>query len=159
MRRSFALVAVTVLVCPIAGIGQPDKPQPKLYPPDGLKWENGPKSLPPGAKMVVLEGDPAAAGPFVMRVKVLDGYKIPPHMHPKPERVTVISGSFHLGMGDKFDAKHATALPAGSFGTWPAGMRHFVWAEGETVIQLHGEGPWQIEYLNPTDDPRRPKDR
>jgi quercetin dioxygenase-like cupin family protein len=155
MRQSIAAIAVAVLGWPLVGTGQSDKPPPKLYTPDGLKWEDGPKSLPPGAKMTVLEGDPTAPGPFVMRVKVPDGYKIPPHIHPKPERVTVISGSFHFGMGDKFDAKHATALPAGSYGTWPAGMRHFVWAEGETVIQLNGDGPWQIEYLNPLDDPRR----
>jgi quercetin dioxygenase-like cupin family protein len=119
-----------------------------------MKWEDGPKSLPPGAKMVVLEGDPTKPGQFVMRLKVPDGYKIPPHVHPKPERLTVISGSFHLGMGDKFDSKHATQLPAGSYGTWPAGMRHFAWVEGETTIQLHGEGPWVIEYVNAADDPR-----
>jgi hypothetical protein len=94
-----------------------------------------------------------------MRVKVPDGYKIPPHVHPKAKRVTVISGSFHLGMRDRFDPKHATAMPAGSFGTWPAGMRHFVWVEGETVIQLHGEGQWQIEYVGPLDDRRPKKDR
>jgi quercetin dioxygenase-like cupin family protein len=159
MRQTIAAIAVAVLGWPLVGTGQSDKVPPKLYTPDGLKWEDGPKSLPPGAKMTVLEGDPTAPGPFVMRVKVPDGYKIPPHIHPKPERVTVISGSFHFGMGDKFDAKHATTLPAGSYGTWPAGMHHFVWAEGETVIQLNGDGPWQIEYLNPLDDPRRKKDR
>jgi quercetin dioxygenase-like cupin family protein len=159
MRRSFTAASVAVLAWSMAGAGEPDNPQPKLYTPDELKWVDGPKSLPPGAQMAVLEGDPAAPGPFVMRVKVPDGYKVPAHVHPKPERVTVISGSFHFGMGDKFDPKHATALKAGSFGTWPAGMHHFVWAEGETVIQLHGEGPWQIEYLHPLDDPRKKKDR
>jgi hypothetical protein len=58
-------------------------------------------------------------------------------------------------MVEKLDAKHASQLPAGTYGTWPAGMKHFVWAEGETVVQFHGEGPWQIEYVNPADDPRR----
>src|SRR5215831_19535599 len=76
-----------------------------IHKPDGLKWQDGPPSLPPGAKIAVLEGDPAKEGPFVFRVKVPDGYRIPPHTHPKPERVTVISGSFHLGMGEKFDSK------------------------------------------------------
>jgi hypothetical protein len=156
MRRLLAAAILAVLAWPSAA---DNRPEARLYTPDGLKWEDGPKSLPKGAKMVVLEGDPNAPGPFVLRLKVPDGYKIPPHVHPKPERLTVISGSFHFGMGDKFDAKHATALPAGSFGTWPAGMRHFVWCEGETVVQLHGDGPWQIEYLNPLDDPRRPTER
>ena len=128
-----------------------------LHPPGGIEWKDGPASLPPGAKIAVLEGDPSKPGPFVFRVKVPDGYRIPPHTHPKPERVTVISGSFHLGMGDQFDAKKATALPAGTYGTWPPGMKHFVWVEGETVVQFHGDGPWKIEYVNPADDPRSKK--
>jgi len=104
-----------------------------------------------------VEGDPGKDGPFVMRLKLPDGYRLPPHVHPKPERVTVLSGIFHVGMGTKFDKEKARALPAGSFGTWPAGMKHFVWAEGETVIQLHGTGPWEINYLDPQDDPRTNK--
>ncbi|HVK10436.1 MAG TPA: cupin domain-containing protein [Gemmataceae bacterium] len=128
-----------------------------IHPPDGLKWTAGPPSLPAGAQIAVLEGDPTKPGPFVMRVKVPDGYKIPPHTHPKPERVTVLAGRFHLGMGKKFDPKHATALTAGTYETWPAGMKRFVWTEGETVVQSHGDGPWTIEYLNPADDPRNQK--
>ena len=122
-----------------------------------LSWKDGPPSLPPGAKFAVLEGDPTKAGPFVFRVKVPDGYRIPPHVHPKAERVTIISGTFNLGMGDKFDATKGEALPAGTYGTWPAGMKHFVWVKGETVVQFHGEGPWTITYLNPADDPRNAK--
>ena len=104
--------------------------------------------------MAVLQGDPSTANEFTVRLKLPNGYKIPPHTHPKPERVTVLSGSFHLGMGARFDPKHATALPGGTYGTWPAGMKHFVWVEGETVVQFHGDGPWVIEYVNPADDPR-----
>src|SRR5438105_9933034 len=85
-----------------------------LHRPDGLTWKDGPPSLPPGAKVAVLEGDPAKPGPFVFRVKVPDGYRIPPHTHPKPERVTVLAGTFHLGMGDRFDAANAEPLPAGT---------------------------------------------
>ena len=69
--------------------------------------------------------------------------------------VTVISGTFYIGMGDKFDPEKGRAMPAGSFGTWPAGMKHFVWVKGETVIQLHGTGPWSLTYVNPEDDPRK----
>src|SRR5262245_3467389 len=151
MRRMMMTVAVAVLAWPTSG---GDKAEPAIHTPDALEWHDGPPSLPPGAKIAVLEGDPNKSGPFVFRVKVPDGYKIPPHTHPKPERVTVISGSFHLGMGDKFDPKHATVLPAGTYGTWPAGMRHLVWVEGETIVQFHGDGPWMIEYVNPADDPR-----
>src|SRR5437588_12666370 len=96
-----------------------------LNPPDGLKWQAGPPSLPKGAKIAVLEGDPGKEGPFVFRVKVPDGYRIPPHTHPKPERVTVISGTFHIGMGDRFDAGKGKAMHAGTYGTWPANTHHF----------------------------------
>jgi quercetin dioxygenase-like cupin family protein len=118
---------------------------------------DGPPSLPPGAKVAVLEGDPSKPGPFVMRAKFPDGYKIPPHTHPQTERLTVLSGSLRLGMGEKFDVKHAAELTAGTYAALPPGMKHFAWAEGETVIQVHGVGPWTIDYLNPADDPRKKK--
>jgi quercetin dioxygenase-like cupin family protein len=125
-----------------------------IHRPDGLTWKDGPPSLPPGAKFAVLEGDPTKPGPFVMRVMVPDGYRIPPHTHPKPERLTVISGTFYIGMGDTFDPTQGQEMPAGAYGTWPPGMKHFVWVKGETVVQLHGDGPWAINYVNPADDPR-----
>ncbi|MGI8979779.1 MAG: cupin domain-containing protein [Pirellulaceae bacterium] len=122
-----------------------------------IKWQDGPASLPKGAKIAVLEGDPGKEGPFVFRVKVPDGYRIPPHTHPKTERVTVISGTFHIGMGEKFDEKGTKEMPAGTFGFWESGMKHFVWVKGETVVQFHGMGPWSIKYVNPADDPRDEK--
>jgi len=159
IARAAVLVAILVL-SPVASpsAGHDDKKEmAALHRPDGLKWQDGPPSLPPGAKFVVLEGDPTKQGPFVFRVKVPDGYRIPPHTHPKPERVTVIAGTFNLGMGDTFDATKTEALPAGTYGTWPAGMKHFVWVKGETVVQFHGDGPWVINYVNPADDPRKGK--
>jgi quercetin dioxygenase-like cupin family protein len=142
-----------------ATFGHDDKAKMEaaIHRADGLKWQDGPPSLPPGAKFAVLEGDPNKPGPFVFRVKVPDGYRIPPHTHPRPERVTVIAGTFHLGMGDRFDPSKGYALPAGTYGTWPAGMKHYVWVKGETVVQFHGDGPWVINYLNPADDPRNAK--
>jgi quercetin dioxygenase-like cupin family protein len=107
--------------------------------------------------MAVLEGDPTKEGPFVVRFQFPDGYHVPPHTHPKTERVTVISGILHLSTGETLDRSSAKKLPAGSFGYWPAGMIHTAWSEGETVIQLHGIGPWQINYVNPADDPRNAK--
>jgi quercetin dioxygenase-like cupin family protein len=128
-----------------------------IYSPAEIKWQAGPPSLPKGAKVAVLEGDPNKKGPFVLRVKMPDGYRIAPHTHPKTERVTVLSGTLYLGMGDKFDPKKGKALTAGSYGRWPAGMKHYAWTKGETVIQLHGTGPWSIKYVNPDDDPRKKK--
>jgi quercetin dioxygenase-like cupin family protein len=105
----------------------------------------------------VLEGDLAKEGPFTVRVWFPDGYRIPPHTHPKVEHLTVLSGVVNFGMGEKFDQTATKEMPAGTFGYWPAGMKHFVWIKGETIIQVHGIGPWNIQYLNPADDPRQRK--
>jgi hypothetical protein len=126
-----------------------------IYSPNQIKWQDGPAALPPGARFAVFEGDPTKEGFVTMRLWMPDGYKVPPHIHPNIERVTVISGTFNFGMGDKFDQALTQPMPAGTFGFWPAGMKHFAWTKGETVIQLHGIGPWKIEYLNPADDPRK----
>ena len=130
-----------------------------VYRTDELTRKDGPASLPPGAKIAVLEGDPAKPGPFVFRVKVSDGYRVPTHTHPKTERVTIISGTFNLGLADTFDAKKGQELPAGTYGAWPAGMKHHVWVKGETVVQFHGDGPWTITYLNPDDLRKETKQR
>ncbi len=129
----------------------------QLYSPTAIEWKAGPPALPPGARMAVLEGDPTKEGLFVVRFQFPDGYRVAPHTHPKTERVTVISGILYLATGEALDRSSAKKLPAGSFAYWPAGMKHTAWSEGETVIQLHGVGPWQINYVNPADDPRNAK--
>ncbi len=111
--------------------------------------------LPPGAEAVVLYGDPAKQGLFAMRLKVPDGYRVAPHTHPQPEVVTVISGTFRLGMGEKADESRVQALPAGSFFALSPGMAHYAFFEGETVTQITTNGPWGISYINPKDDPRQ----
>lgn len=128
-----------------------------LYSPADIQWKDGPASLPKGAQIAILEGDPAKEGMFVMRVRVPDGFHIPAHTHPKPERVTIMSGTFKLAMGDHLTKADATTLPAGTYGVWPPGMVHAVWTEGETIVQFHGMGPWVINYVNPADDPRNIK--
>jgi anti-sigma factor ChrR (cupin superfamily) len=85
------------------------------------------------------------------------GYKIPPHTHPTDENVTVLSGAFHVGMGDKFDTKKGETLRAGGFVNAQKGMQHYGWTTGPTVIQVHGMGPFTINYINPADDPRNAK--
>jgi quercetin dioxygenase-like cupin family protein len=130
----------------------------ELFAAGEMKWQKGPPSLPKGAEIAVLEGDPNKQGPFVFRLKLADGYRVPPHTHPKTERVTIISGTLHIGMGDKFDEKTTKEMTAGAYGHWPPGMKHFVWARGETVLQFHGNGPWSIHYVNADDDPRKGKD-
>ncbi len=110
----------------------------KTYTPDAIRWGAAPDALPSGAQLAVLEGDPTKPGAYTMRLKMPDGYKIPPHHHLRREHVTVISGAFKVGMGDSFDVGK---------------MNEFA-AKGETEIQLHGTGPWEIKYVNPADDPR-----
>jgi uncharacterized protein DUF4437 len=125
-----------------------------LYPASEIQWGDGPPSLQKGAAMAVLEGDPAKEGMFTMRLRFPDGFVVNPHYHSQIEHVTVISGTLHFGMGDKFDRAKTRPMPAGSFGFWPIGMKHFAYTEGEAVLQLHGRGPWTITYVNPKDDPR-----
>jgi quercetin dioxygenase-like cupin family protein len=126
-----------------------------IFAPDAIQWQNGPPSLPAGAKFAVMEGDPTKEGLFTMRLSVPDGYKIPPHSHPAVEHVTVMSGTFQIGMGDQFDESKLNPMTAGTFGFLAPKMNHFAMAKGDTVIQLHGVGPWQINYVNPADDPRK----
>lgn len=121
-----------------------------------LKWGPAPPALPPGAELAVVSGDPSKAGePFTIRAKFPDGYKVPPHWHPTDENVTVIQGTINIGMGDKFDESAAKQLPVGSFALMPGTMRHFAFASGETIVQIHGTGPFAVNYVNPADDPRR----
>src|SRR5262245_2732996 len=101
----------------------------EIVTPEDVQWQDGPAALPRGAKRAVLEGDPGREGPFVLRIKLPDGFRVLPHSHPKDERVTVISGTLYLGSGDKFDAKEGKALPAGSYGRTAAGMKHFAWVK------------------------------
>jgi quercetin dioxygenase-like cupin family protein len=120
-----------------------------------IKWGPAPPSIPPGAQAAVLYGNPGKEGPFSLRLKLPKGYAIPPHTHPKPEIVTVISGTFRLGMGEKADKSKGQALPAGSFFALQPGLAHFAFADDETVIQLNSTGPWSLTYVNPADDPRK----
>jgi hypothetical protein len=122
--------------------------------PDDIKWGPAP-GLPAGAKVAVLLGDPSKAVPYVIRAKLPDGYKVPPHWHSTDENVTVLQGTLMLGKGEKFNAGASEPLPAGSFMSMPKGMRHFAWAKGETIIQVHGIGPFDITYVNADDDPRK----
>jgi quercetin dioxygenase-like cupin family protein len=160
-RSTGVLLAVCVLSASLHGDNAPSTNHREvgfeIFSVNTIVWKDGPPSLPKGAQIAVLEGDPGKEGPFVFRVKVPDGYRIPPHTHPKPERVTIISGKFYIGMGEQFDLAKGQELRAGTYGTWPTGMKHFVWVKGETVVQFHGEGPWQINYLNSADDPRNKK--
>jgi hypothetical protein len=149
-RRRCALAALLVLAC-AAAAAEPG--HHVIVEPAALKWAPVP-SLPPGAQAVVLEGPINEAGPFTMRLKFPADYRIPAHWHPAVERVTVLSGTFHIGGGETFDTARGRAIPAGGMVIMPAKSPHYAWTSGETIVQLHGTGPWGITYLNPAEDPR-----
>ncbi|HEY2924489.1 MAG TPA: cupin domain-containing protein [Candidatus Eisenbacteria bacterium] len=129
----------------------------RRFLPGDFKWSDAPASLPKGAKVAVIHGDPNAPGIFAMRISMPAGYRIPPHSHPADEHVTVISGEFTMGLGDTWEESKGHALPAGSVSIMPKGTRHFAWSKVETVVQVHAMGPWGITYVNPQDDPRNKK--
>ena len=128
------------------------------FAPDQVKYGPAPPSVPPGAQLAVLEGDPmASTGDFTVRIKMPGGYKFPPHTHPHRENVTVISGTLKVGMGDQYDDSKMMSFSTGSFLFVDPTMHHYAGASGETIIQIHGASPLQINYINPADDPSRSK--
>lgn len=123
--------------------------------PSELKWVDAP-SIGPGAKLAMIEGDLKAAGPITFRVKVPAKFKVGVHTHPIIEHVTVISGAFYLGIGEKFDASQAREYSTGAVTIMPPGMPMYAFTKSKgAIIQVHGVGPWGINYLDPADDPRK----
>ena len=119
-----------------------------------IKWSDAPPDLPRGARITVLFGDPSKKGPFSVRFKLPNGYKIPGHWHTQDEHLTVLSGLFVLHMGDNLDAP-AHELQAGAYHFLPGKMHHAAETKGETILQLHGTGPFDIHYLDPADNPNK----
>jgi hypothetical protein len=134
-------------------------PQEKnAFTPDVIPWGPAPPVVRPGAQFAVLEGDPlASTGDYTIRLKMPDGFRISPHWHPKRENVTILSGTFKVGMGDVFDANKMKAFIGGSFAYLDPDMHHYAMASGETIVQVHGQAPLQFNYVNPEDDPSRNK--
>ncbi len=124
--------------------------------PSDIIFGPAPAVFPAGAEMAVLQGDPSVPGAiFTVRLRLPNGYILPPHTHPTDENVTVISGKFSVGLGDKFDRQALLpALRQGGFITAPANAAHFATVKGRTIVQVHAIGPFQLDYVNPADDPR-----
>jgi hypothetical protein len=125
-----------------------------MMSPNDLQWTDVP-SLPPGAKAALIEGPMNEAVPFTVRLRFPPNYQIPPHWHPAVERVTVLTGTFHMGAGDKFDRSATMALAAGAIAIMQPKTTHFAWTQSDTIVQLHGMGPWSVNYVNALDDPRK----
>jgi len=119
-----------------------------------IKWGPAPAIFPKGAEMAVLQGNPGGNDLFTVRLRLPDGYRLAPHTHPTDENVTVISGSFRVGMGSTFETKSMMVLDAGGFVTAPADKAHYAEARGVTVVQVHALGPFAMTYVNPADTPQ-----
>jgi len=149
LLTSMALVLLAVAVPLVAGAA---KQESVTVNAADLKWGDAPPDLPKGAQLAVLSGDPTKKGPFTLRLKMPAGYKIPPHWHTQDENLTILAGTLVLHMGDTMDAP-AHDLAEGAFHFLPGKAHHAAEAKGETVVQLHGTGPFDIHYLNPADNP------
>jgi quercetin dioxygenase-like cupin family protein len=120
-----------------------------LVLPDEVTWGPASPKLPPGARFARLVGDPSSPGePYVFRAKLPDGYRVPPHWHPMDENVTVIKGVFRVGFGAVVERDAMRELPAGSFALLPKGVPHYNVMKGETILQFHGIGPYDITYVD-----------
>lgn len=154
MKRILGFAASLMVLCGIAG-AQEAKPAHVLMAPADMKWGDAPPVFEKGMSLAVVSGDPGKAGPFVVRAKFPAGFKIQPHWHPTDENVTVLSGTMAVGMGEKFDTTVMKELSEGGFVMLPAEMRHFAMAKTDATIQIHGQGPFTLTYVNPADDPSK----
>lgn len=151
---------IGLVVAPTAFSQQPAAPrtgQHQVIKPGDIKWGPPPPSLPPGAQLAAIDGDPGKPGLFAIRLKLPDGYQVAPHWHPTDEHVTVLQGTLMLGMGDKVSAASEQELAVGGFVKMPGEMRHYARAKGETILQIYGTGPFVVNYVNPSDDPQKKK--
>lgn len=160
MKSLLSTMLVLLALAPAARAGDAPKkrsaakPEPVFITAEEIKWGDVPPALPPGAQIAVLYGDPFKKNAFTVRLKMPDGYKIPPHWHTQDEQLSILSGTFVLHMGDTMDSP-AHELSAGAYHFLPGKAHHAAEVKGETILQLHGMGPFDIHYLNPADDPSK----
>ena len=120
-----------------------------------LQWGDAPPSLPKGAKLTVLQGDPSKAEPYVIRAIFPANYKVPAHWHPTTENVTVLKGSLYMGAGKKLEETNAMLIKAGGYASMPAKFAHYAFTKAGCTIQIHAMGPFVTNYINPADDPSK----
>ena len=145
-------MANSVLPLPVAQpvVAVVEMDQAQMLGSAGMQWTDlAVPGFPPGLKMAVVHGDPSKAADYTLRLRFPDGYVFPPHWHPGAEHVTVLTGTFMLGMGDRYDASALKSYAPGDFIYAPPKMSHFGTVRGETTVQLHGTGPFAINLTKP----------
>lgn len=157
MRNKLPVLLAPLAAAVLATPAWPADPTPgQIYMNNAdIKWGAAPPVFNKGAKMAVLSGDPGKDGPFVARLMLPANYKIAPHWHSKDEDLTVISGTMYLAEGDKLETQHAHALKGGAYHHLPAKTHHYAYSKGAAVVQINGQGPFDIVYVNPADDPSK----
>jgi hypothetical protein len=159
-KTLFITLAIVGTLC-FAGLffestAHPTAHDKNAFTPETIPWGPPPPFVALGAQLAVIEGNPAAStGDYTVRLKMPDGYRIAPHWHPQRENVTVISGTFKVGMGDIFEKEKMATFPPGSFAYLDPDMHHYAMAAGEVIVQVHGSAPLQFNYVNPDDDPSK----
>lgn len=157
MKR-FPLLLLVLLPCALAATAQDTPRAPAqasshaMVHAASIQWGDAPPVFEPGARFAVMSGDPSKDGLFVVRLKMPAGYRIARHWHPADEHVTVLQGALSAEMGTAGDAR-PVRLAAGDYALMPARMPHQVTAESETIVQVHGRGPFELHYVDPKDDP------
>jgi len=115
---------------------------------ENLEWA----PLIKGCDLASVDGDPNAEGrPFALRLRCADGAEIPAHWHPTDENITVLKGTLLVGVGETFDEAKLQAMNVGNFVSLPKEVRHFTMSKGETIVQIHGVGPFQANWVNPSE--------
>lgn len=141
-----AIVALSAFVPTLAAQAQDDAGNVSHHG-DAIPWEDSG----PGVRFVALYGDMSTQGePFVFRLEVQAGFELRPHTHPITEHLTVLSGRFYIGLGETMDRENAVAYEPGSYVAIAADVPAYMWAEEETVIQVHGVGPLATEFIEPS---------
>lgn len=154
MRMKAKAIGWAVVALLVGGAALAQTQRQAAEHPAQLHWGPPPPGLPSGARMAVLAGNPTKPGLFTVRLRAPEGYRVMPHHHPTDEDITVVSGTMRMGHGDRFAPDKAETLTTGSFMRIPAGSNHFMQTRGESVVQISSMGPFQIVYVNPSDDPR-----
>jgi quercetin dioxygenase-like cupin family protein len=157
MKIPLSMVVIGALFCNLSAVVFAQSDSHVIASVHDARWTSAPPMLPAGAEIAVLAGNPAQAVPYTIRLKFPAGYAIPAHSHPTGENVVVVSGALTFGMGDKLirDDPNNKTLTAGGFALMPAGMNHYAFTTTqETTIVLYGQGPVEVNYVNPADDPR-----
>jgi hypothetical protein len=153
MRSLVGLAVLLGALSPVRLSGQAPSPGAPAERPAGLtEWQ--PSQQMPGVFYMPLLGEATKPGAYVYRVRAPHGLRIPPHWHTKTMHLTVLTGTLMIAMGEPSDSSRARPCGPGSFLALPAGMRHREWFEGETIVHVETEGPFETVFVDPGDEPR-----